>query len=96
MYAHPVLEPVLARTLGIPVFQEQLIQMATVLGDCTADEADLLRRAMGSKRGLEKIERIRDKLYSGMARHAHQGRRSHLCADPGVLERWPQQSHSLS
>lgn len=69
VYAHPALEPVLARTLGIPVFQEQLIQMATVLGDCTADEADLLRRAMGSKRGLEKIERIRDKLYAGMARH---------------------------
>lgn len=73
VYAHPVLEPVLARTLGIPVFQEQLIQMATVLGDCTADEADLLRRAMGSKRGLEKIERIRDKLYSGMARHGLTG-----------------------
>ncbi|MGB3731523.1 error-prone DNA polymerase [Microbacterium sp.] len=65
-YAHPVLEPVLARTLGVPVFQEQLIQMATVLGNCTADEADLLRRAMGSKRGLEKIERIRESLYAGM------------------------------
>ncbi|WP_417556440.1 error-prone DNA polymerase [Microbacterium sp.] len=65
-YAHPVLEPVLSRTLGIPVFQEQLIQMATVLGDCTADEADLLRRAMGSKRGLERIERIRESLYAGM------------------------------
>ena len=66
-YAHPDLEPVLKRTLGIPVFQEQLIQMATVLGDCTPDDADLLRRAMGSKRGLEKIERIRDRLYAGMA-----------------------------
>ncbi|GAB3598667.1 error-prone DNA polymerase [Microbacterium tumbae] len=66
-YAHPDLEPILERTLGIPVFQEQLIQMATTLGDCTADEADLLRRAMGSKRGLEKIERIREKLYAGMA-----------------------------
>ncbi|SJN19797.1 DNA polymerase III alpha subunit [Microbacterium esteraromaticum] len=66
-YAHPVLEPVLKRTLGIPVFQEQLIQMATVLGDCSADDADLLRRAMGSKRGLEKIDRIRETLYSGMA-----------------------------
>lgn len=65
-YAHPVLEPVLERTLGIPVFQEQLIQMATVLGDCTADEADLLRRAMGSKRGLEKIDKIRESLYQGM------------------------------
>lgn len=68
-YAHPVLEPILERTLGIPVFQEQLIQMATALGDCDADEADLLRRAMGSKRGLEKIERISEKLYAGMARH---------------------------
>ncbi len=67
-YPHPLLEPVLKRTLGIPVFQEQLIQMAMTLGDCTADEADLLRRAMGSKRGLEKIERIRETLYAGMAR----------------------------
>ncbi|CAI7667817.1 unnamed protein product, partial [Penicillium discolor] len=51
------LEDILERTLGIPIFQEQLIQMATAVGDCTADEADLLRRAMGSKRGLEKIEK---------------------------------------
>jgi len=65
-YPHPALKPVLERTLGIPVFQEQLIQMATVLGNCTADEADLLRRAMGSKRGLEKIEKIRESLYEGM------------------------------
>ncbi len=68
-YAHPVLEPVLRRTKGIPIFQEQLIQMATVLGDCTADEADTLRRAMGSKRGLERIDSIRAQLYAGMARH---------------------------
>lgn len=68
-YAHPILEPVLKRTLGIPVFQEQLIQMATAIGDCTADDADTLRRAMGSKRGLERIESIRAQLYSGMARH---------------------------
>ena len=68
-YAHPKLKPILARTLGIPIFQEQLIQMATALGDCSADEADLLRRAMGSKRGQEKIEHIRTKLYEGMRRH---------------------------
>jgi error-prone DNA polymerase len=67
-YAHPSLIPVLERTLGIPVFQEQLIQMAMVLGDCSADEADLLRRAMGSKRGLERIESVRQTLYDGMAR----------------------------
>ncbi len=67
-YPHPSLEPVLERTLGVPIFQEQLIQMATTLGDCSADEADLLRRAMGSKRGLERIESIRDTLYQGMAK----------------------------
>ncbi|GAA5152323.1 error-prone DNA polymerase [Microbacterium pseudoresistens] len=68
-YPHPLLKPVLERTMGIPVFQEQLIQMATVLGDCTADEADTLRRAMGSKRGLERIDSIRNSLYAGMRRH---------------------------
>lgn len=67
-YPHDDLKPILERTLGIPIFQEQLIQMATAIGDCTADEADLLRRAMGSKRGLEKIEKVRDKLYAGMRR----------------------------
>lgn len=67
-YPHDDLKPILERTLGIPIFQEQLIQMATAIGDCTADEADLLRRAMGSKRGLEKIERVKEKLYAGMRR----------------------------
>ncbi len=67
-YPHEDLRPILERTLGIPIFQEQLIQMATAVGDCTADEADLLRRAMGSKRGLEKIDKVRDKLYAGMTR----------------------------
>jgi error-prone DNA polymerase len=67
-YPHSDLEPILRRTLGIPIFQEQLIQMATAVGDCTADEADLLRRAMGSKRGQEKIEKVKAKLYAGMAR----------------------------
>jgi error-prone DNA polymerase len=66
-YLHPNLEPVLARTLGVPLFQEQLMQMAVAVGDCTAADADLLRRAMGSKRGVEKIERLREKLYAGMA-----------------------------
>lgn len=66
-YLHPDLEPVLARTLGVPVFQEQLMQMAMVVGGCTGEDADLLRRAMGSKRGIERIERLRDTLYAGMA-----------------------------
>ncbi|MFB2583889.1 error-prone DNA polymerase [Herbiconiux liukaitaii] len=66
-YLHPKLEPVLERTLGVPLFQEQLMQMAMAVGDCSAEDADLLRRAMGSKRGLEKISSLREKLYRGMA-----------------------------
>src|SRR6476659_913986 len=42
--------------------------MSVALGDCTRDEADLLRRAMGSKRGVERIESIKEKLYAGMAK----------------------------
>ena len=68
-YLHPSLEPVLRRTLGVPLFQEQLMQMAVAVGDCTAADADLLRRAMGSKRGVEKIGKLREKLYAGMARN---------------------------
>lgn len=66
-YIHPSLEPVLERTLGVPLFQEQLMQMAIAVGNCWGDDADLLRRAMGSKRGHEKIDRLRDKLYAGMS-----------------------------
>uniref|UniRef100_UPI002FC765F0 error-prone DNA polymerase n=1 Tax=Aeromicrobium sp. TaxID=1871063 RepID=UPI002FC765F0 len=72
-YAHPVLKEVLERTLGVPLFQEQLMQMAIKLGGCTGDEADLLRRAMGSKRGIERIESLRLKLYEGMAGHGITG-----------------------
>ncbi|WP_291055784.1 error-prone DNA polymerase [Herbiconiux sp.] len=66
-YQHPKLVPVLERTLGVPLFQEQLMQMAMAVGGCDGDDADLLRRAMGSKRGLEKISRLKTKLYEGMA-----------------------------
>ncbi|MGH1565819.1 error-prone DNA polymerase [Mumia sp. DW29H23] len=72
-YLHPALEPVLRRTLGVPLFQEQLMQIAMQVGGCTGDEADLLRRAMGSKRGVEKIERLRSTLYAGMAAHGITG-----------------------
>lgn len=68
-YVHPKLEPVLERTLGIPVFQEQLMQMGMAVGDLSGEDADLLRRAMGSKRGIERIESLKRKLYEGMARH---------------------------
>lgn len=66
-YLHPLLEPVLARTLGVPIFQEQLMQIAMAVGGCTGEDADLLRRAMGSKRGVERIESLKEKLYAGMA-----------------------------
>jgi error-prone DNA polymerase len=66
-YLHPKLEPVLERTLGIPLFQEQLMQMAMAVGGCSGEDADLLRRAMGSKRGVEKISTLRGRLYAGMA-----------------------------
>jgi len=65
-YPHPLLEPVLERTLGVPLFQEQLMQMAQAVGGCSPEDADLLRRAMGSKRGTERIERLEKKLFAGM------------------------------
>ena len=73
-YPHPKLEPVLKRTLGVPVFQEQLMQMAMVIGECSGEDADLLRRAMGSKRGKERIGSVKERLYEGMARNGLVGK----------------------
>ncbi|KRE96268.1 DNA polymerase III subunit alpha [Nocardioides sp. Soil774] len=72
-YDHPELVPVLERTKGVPLFQEQLMAMAVTLGDCSRDDADLLRRAMGSKRGVERIESVKAKLYAGMAKRGITG-----------------------
>lgn len=72
-YDHPELVPVLERTKGVPLFQEQLMAMAVTLGDCSRDDADLLRRAMGSKRGVERIESVKAKLYAGMERRGITG-----------------------
>jgi error-prone DNA polymerase len=66
-YAHPVLAKSLEKTLGVPLFQEQLMQLAMDVAGCSPDEADLLRRAMGSKRSVEKMAQLRDRLYAGMA-----------------------------
>ncbi len=73
-YDHPKLVEPLERTLGVPIFQEQLMQVAMAVGGCTGDDADLLRRAMGSKRGLERIESLRETLYAGMAGNGITGR----------------------
>lgn len=66
-YPHPGLADVLERTKGVPLFQEQLMQMAMKIGNLTGGEADLLRRAMGSKRGIERIDTLRRRIYAGMA-----------------------------
>ncbi|TQF65953.1 error-prone DNA polymerase [Rhodococcus spelaei] len=65
-YDHPALENSLERTLGVPLFQEQLMQMAVDVAGFSAAEADQLRRAMGSKRSPERMERLRGRLYDGM------------------------------
>ncbi len=66
-YLHPLLEPSLKKTLGVPLFQEQLMQMAIDVAGFTPAESDELRQAMGSKRSQERMERLRQRLYEGMA-----------------------------
>jgi len=66
-YLHPLLENSLGKTLGIPLFQEQLMQMAIDVAGFTPSEADQLRQAMGSKRSQTRMERLRRRLYEGMA-----------------------------
>ena len=66
-YLHPLLERSLAKTLGVPLFQEQLMQMAIDVAGFTPAEADQLRQAMGSKRSQQRMERLRARLYEGMA-----------------------------
>ena len=63
---HPILEPVLKRTLGVPLFQEQLLRMAMLVADFTGGEAEELRRAMGFKRSEERMKDIEARLRSGM------------------------------
>jgi error-prone DNA polymerase len=70
-YPHPDLVPVLARTLGIPLFQEQLMRVAMVAANFSGGEAEELRRAMGSKRSAAKMARIEQRLRDGMARNGY-------------------------
>src|SRR5206468_1383921 len=64
---HPSLEPVLRRTLGVPLFQEQILKMAMVAAGFTGGEAEELRRAMGFKRSVERMDSIEQRLRKGMA-----------------------------
>jgi error-prone DNA polymerase len=66
-YLHPLLVPALQKTLGVPLFQEQLMQIAIDVAGFSPTDADELRQAMGSKRSAARMERLRDRLYSGMA-----------------------------
>jgi len=66
-YLHPLLERSLAKTLGVPLFQEQLMQMAIDVAGFSAAEADRLRQAMGSKRSRDRMEALRHRFYGGMA-----------------------------
>jgi len=72
-YAHPLLEPVLARTLGVPLFQEQLLRMAMVVAGFSGGEAEELRRAMGFKRSVKRMQQIEQRLRDGMARNGIHG-----------------------
>ncbi len=67
VYPHPSLEPVLKRTLGVPLFQEQILRVAMVAAGFTGGEAEELRRAMGFKRSQERMVAIEERLRSGMA-----------------------------
>ncbi len=65
-YPHPLLEPVLERTLGVPLFQEQLIRIAMVIANFTGGEAEELRRAVGMRRSIDKMKTLEVKLRNGM------------------------------
>jgi len=68
-YAHPSLEPVLKRTLGVPLFQEQLLRMAMTVASFTGAEAEELRRAVGMRRSMQRMKDLEGRLRDGMTRN---------------------------
>jgi error-prone DNA polymerase len=68
-YPHPSLEPVLKRTLGVPLFQEQLLRLAMIAANFSGGEAEDLRRAMGFKRSQARMKEIEAKLRAGMTQN---------------------------
>ncbi|MGC2543771.1 MAG: DNA polymerase III subunit alpha, partial [Candidatus Sulfotelmatobacter sp.] len=68
-YPHPSLEPVLKRTMGVPLFQEQLLRIAMIAANFTGGEAEDLRRAMGFKRSQARMKEIEAKLRAGMTQN---------------------------
>jgi error-prone DNA polymerase len=72
-YPHPRLEPILRRTLGVPLFQEQLLRIAMAVGGFTGGEAEELRRAMGFKRSTRRMQEIEARLRAGLAKEGIAG-----------------------
>jgi error-prone DNA polymerase len=70
---HPSLEPVLKRTLGVPLFQEQLLRMAMITAGFSGSEAEELRRAFGFKRSEKRMSEIEGKLRAGMTNNGITG-----------------------
>jgi error-prone DNA polymerase len=73
VYAHPLLEPVLKRTLGVPLFQEQLLRMAMICAGFSGGEAEELRRAFGFKRSEARMKAIEVKLREGLRKNGITG-----------------------
>ena len=68
-YPHPSLKPVLERTLGVPLFQEQLLRMAMVVANFSGAEAEELRRAVGMRRSMQRMKDLEGRLRSGMTQN---------------------------
>jgi error-prone DNA polymerase len=73
VYPHPALEPILARTLGVPLFQEQLLRMAMVVAGFTGGQAEELRRALGFKRSERRMKDVEKQLRAGMEKNGITG-----------------------
>src|SRR5438093_5379814 len=73
LYPHPSLEPILKRTLGVPLFQEQLLRIAMVAAGFTGGQAEELRRALGFKRSERRMKQVEVQLREGMARQGIRG-----------------------
>ena len=73
VYLHPRLEPILRRTLGVPLFQEQLMEMAVAVAGFSPAEADELRQAMAAKRSELRMMKLKSRFYSGMAENGIAG-----------------------
>jgi error-prone DNA polymerase len=68
-YFDPRLEPILKRTLGVPLFQEQMLKIAMIMADFSGNEAEELRRALSFHRSQERMEKVSVKLRAGMMRN---------------------------